>query len=109
MYLEVYPFDLKLARKITEGSVKGKITDRDGYEAKIIYWNAKGKKPIVALIDYGSYQDAWCYQEDGHFHDSDTQVEDDLVIRMTEDGYLKYFENERLQNKEKESKAEDCK
>lgn len=109
MYLEYFPFDLNLAKKITEGSVKGKITDRDGYEAKIIYWNAKGKKPIVALVDYGSYQGAWCYQEDGRFYDSDTQVEDDLVIRMTEDDYLKYFENERIQNKKKESKDEDGK
>ena len=48
------PFDLELAKKITDKEVKGRIVNGDGNEARIICWDKKcgcRKYPIIALVD----------------------------------------------------------
>lgn len=47
------PFDLELAKKITNGEVKGRIVTRDGRQVRIICFDKDGEQsayPIVALI-----------------------------------------------------------
>lgn len=46
------PFEVDLAKKISDGEVEGKIVTRDGRSVRIICWDAKwlNKYPICALI-----------------------------------------------------------
>ena len=45
------PFDLELAKKITNGECDGRIVTRDGKNARVVCWDKKkGDFPIVALI-----------------------------------------------------------
>lgn len=45
------PFDLELAKKITNKEVKGHIVTRDGLQAKIVCFNRNEKEwPIIALV-----------------------------------------------------------
>lgn len=47
------PFDLELAKKITNKEVKGRIVTRDGLQARIICYDKSGAQsiyPIVALV-----------------------------------------------------------
>lgn len=43
------PFDLELAKKITNKEVNGRIVDGNGKELRIIYFDKMGTYPIVAL------------------------------------------------------------
>ena len=46
------PFEVELAKKITEKSVDGKIVTRDGRSVRIVCWDRKCVDyPIIALID----------------------------------------------------------
>lgn len=45
------PFDLELAKKITNGEVKGRIVTRDGCQARIVCFDRNEKGwPIIALV-----------------------------------------------------------
>lgn len=47
------PFDLELAKKITQNEAKGRIVTRDGLQARIICYDKSGAQsiyPIVALV-----------------------------------------------------------
>lgn len=45
------PFDLELAKKITQNEAKGRIVTRDGCQARIVCFNRKKKEwPIIALV-----------------------------------------------------------
>lgn len=45
------PFDLELAKKITNKEVKGHIVTRDGLQARIVCFNRNEKEwPIIALV-----------------------------------------------------------
>lgn len=46
------PFDIEMAKKITNGKVEGKVVTRDDGNARIICWDAEGDQPIIALIKY---------------------------------------------------------
>lgn len=46
------PFDVELAKKITNKEIEGRIVTRDGRSARIVCWDRKyDKYPIIALID----------------------------------------------------------
>ena len=66
------PFNLELAKKITNKEVNGRIVTRDGQQARIICFDRKTEAsvwPIVALVtvnDSGG-EDLEIYQANGNF------------------------------------------
>lgn len=65
------PFDLELARKITNKEVKGRIVAENGFTAKIICFDykMKGKRcNIVALIEFAEYEDIITCGYDGKYN-----------------------------------------
>lgn len=62
------PFDLELAKKITNKEVKGRIVNGDGNEARIICWDKKcdcRKYPIIALVDSSDGEHIHTFTEGG--------------------------------------------
>lgn len=62
------PFDIELAKKITEKSVKGRIVTRDGRNARIACWNYKslsGEYPLLVLIENGIFEAQELYTLNG--------------------------------------------
>lgn len=62
------PFDLELAKKITNKEVKGRIVNGDGNEARIICWDKKcdcRKYPIIALVDSNDGEHIHTFTEGG--------------------------------------------
>ena len=50
-YVKV-PFDIELAKKITNNEVKGRITTRNERKVRIVCWDKKDTNfPIIALIE----------------------------------------------------------
>ena len=77
------PFEVELAKKISNGEVKGRIVTRDGRSARVICWDRKKTAyPIIALVDdvemYGSYM------EDGRWTDKGNNVLD-LILEVPEE------------------------
>lgn len=78
------PFEVELAKKITEKSVDGKIVTRDGRSARVICWDFRNIQNIVSAIS----------QEDGgenvsyNFHDGtcclSSKCDEDLFIEIPE-------------------------
>lgn len=79
------PFDLEMSRKITSGEMEGRVVTRDGRCAKIILFDAKGKRPIVALIDGYDSETADNYTNDGHSYEGSRDLESDLILLVPED------------------------
>lgn len=62
------PFDLELAKKITNKEVNGRIVTEDGLNARIVCFDLKhygSKNNIIALIDCGDYELAPKYDPNG--------------------------------------------
>ena len=62
------PFNLELAKKITNKDVKGRIVTEDGHEIRIICYDYRhfgGKNRLVALIDLGDHELALAYNNEG--------------------------------------------
>ena len=62
------PFDLELAKKITDKEVKGRIVNGDRNEARIICWDKKcgcRKYPIIALVDSSDGEHIHTFTEGG--------------------------------------------
>lgn len=62
------PFDLELAKKITNKEIKGRIVNGDGNEARIICWDKKcdcRKYPIIALVDSSDGEHIHTFTEGG--------------------------------------------
>lgn len=65
------PFDIELAKKITNKEVKGRIVAENGFTAKIICFDykMKGKRcNIVALIEFAEYEDIITCGYDGKYN-----------------------------------------
>lgn len=74
-------FDIEIAKAITAGDIDGRIITRDGYPARIIFCEAKGTFPIVALIDEGTNEVPQCYKINGRSDSRDfVKTSDDLLI-----------------------------
>lgn len=58
-------FSEGLAREINGGLRSGMIKTRDGYPVRIVCWNAKGKYPIIGLIDRDGDEVPVKYSVDG--------------------------------------------
>lgn len=76
-------FDEATAREINGGVRYGKIKTRDGHTARIICWNAKGKRPIVALFDIGEMERVARYTVNGRHDERDNVTSNmDLVLEV---------------------------
>lgn len=66
------PFDIELAKKITNKEVKGRIVTRDGRQARIICFDKSGMQsayPIVALIQVKPDEEAtYSFSNEGVYH-----------------------------------------
>lgn len=54
------PFDVEMAKKITNGEVEGRVVTRDGRSVMIFCFGRKGKSPIITLV--------LVYGNKGEFH-----------------------------------------
>lgn len=62
------PFNLELAKKITNKEVKGRIANGNGYEARIICWDKRCgclRYPIIALVGVGDDEYIYTFTEGG--------------------------------------------
>lgn len=64
----------------------GKIKTRDGHTARIICWDAKGKRPIVALFDIGVMERVARYTINGRHDERDNVTSNFDLIIETEGG-----------------------
>ena len=94
------PFDVEMAKRISDGEVDGRIVTRGGRAVRIICWDAKNdnKNYIVALIDCGNGEIILTCNEKG-CQIKDLKGEDDLILEIPEymtfkDGDIIYCESE---------------
>lgn len=60
------PFDIELAKKITNGEIEGEIKTRGGLDARIICFDAiRGDYPIVALVKEFGMEESFNYTQSG--------------------------------------------
>lgn len=79
-------FNENIAREITAKIRFGNIKTRDGHQVRIICWDAKGRKPIVGLIDVDGIELPMKYTGEGKTDTRDNvRTNTDLVIE-TEGG-----------------------
>lgn len=76
-------FNENKAREITAKMRFGNIKTRDGRPVRVICWKAKSIKPIVALVDFGAYEQVCMYTKDGKFDVRENVTSNfDLVLQM---------------------------
>lgn len=86
------PFDLELAKKITNKDVKGRIVTEDGHEVRIICYDYRhfgGKNRLVALIDLGDNEIALSYNNEGKEIDN----REKFAIHLEVPTYYKDYSN----------------
>lgn len=82
------PFDVEMAKKITNGEVKGRVVTRDGRSVRILCFDRKGESPIVTLVLVDGEKEGFHpYTLDGRLK---PEKEDrfDLMLEIPE--YMKY-------------------
>lgn len=79
------PFEVKLAKKITEKYVDGRIVTRDGRKARIVCWDKKSDSiyNIVALLDVNTGELIFTYTVNG-FEVVDRESDNDLMLEVPE-------------------------
>lgn len=79
------PFDVEMAKKITSGEIEGKIVTRHGEPARIVFFESKNKRPIIALVDYGVSEIPECYTQRGYCdQDEKSEFDCDLMLEVPE-------------------------
>ncbi len=80
-------FDLKTAKKISNGEINGKIRTKGGSNAKIICWDCKGDWPICALIEIiGKNEEIpMQYYIDGIYSHAISESDYDLILEVSSD------------------------
>ena len=94
------PFDMELAKKITNKEIGGRIVTRDGDSVRILCWDKKDKTyPIIALVDNGVEENCKTYTNEGVWNtDNDcTYTKYNLLLEIPEymtfkDGDIIYCE-----------------
>lgn len=78
-------FDVELAKKITNGEIKGKIVTRNGKDARIICWDKKSDSiyNIVGLIDENIMERILTYTINGS-EVSEEERNNDLMLEIPE-------------------------
>lgn len=71
------PFDLELAKKITNKEVKGCIVTRGEHQARIICFDKEGDYPIVALVKKScGVENTYTYNKEGMEFDNGMSLSD---------------------------------
>ena len=86
------PFDLELAKKITNKEAKGRIVTDDEHEVRIICYDYRhfgGKNRLVALIDLGDNEIALSYNNEGKEIDN----REKFAIHLEVPTYYKDYSN----------------
>ena len=85
-YIKV-PFDVEMAKRISNGEVDGKIITRDGRNVRVVCWDARGDLCILALLAGKSKDDVGAYPNDGRiFMEGESPA--DLMLEVPE--YMTY-------------------
>lgn len=79
-------FNLEEALAIQRGEKFGKVVTRDGRDARIICTDAKGDRPIVALMMYGSYEWPGMFTADGRNDVRENATSNHDLLLETEGG-----------------------
>ena len=87
------PFDIELAKKITNNEVKGRIVTEDGLTARIVCFDLKygGRKILAALVDCGDYEIGVRCDLDGTCRES--RKEDKFNLHIEVPTYYKDYSN----------------
>ena len=81
-YVKV-PFDVEMAKRISNGEVDGKIITRDGRNVRVLCWDARGDLCIWALLAGKSKDDVGAYPNDGRiFMEGESPA--DLMLEVPE-------------------------
>lgn len=91
-YIKV-PFDVEMAKRISNGEVDGKIITRDGKDVRIVCWDYKsmsGNYPLFALINGDTQEISFTYSEDGKFNVFGYKVEHDLDLMLEIPEYMTF-------------------
>lgn len=79
------------------------VVTRDGREAKIIYTNAMGDYPIVALVEYphpSPHEESCQFREDGRYIDKDSPSDLDLFMTpVKREGWINVYPEEAVSSK----------
>lgn len=83
------PFEVELAKRISNGNEEGRIVTRGGDEARIVCWDYKsmsGDYPILALINQGKQEEPIPYSKEGQYNVYGYFSEDclDLMLKIPE-------------------------
>lgn len=102
------PFEVELAKEITNGTKEGRIVTRGGDEARIVCWDYKsmsGDYPILALINQGKQEEPIPYSKEGRYNVYGYFSENclDLMLEIPKymtfkDGDVLYVETENNNN-----------
>lgn len=79
------PFDLEMAKKITNGELEGRVVTRDGKKARIVCWDKKSDITyyIVALIDVNIMEKINTYTING-LEVEGLERDNDLMLEIPE-------------------------
>ena len=96
------PFEVNLAKEISNGTKEGKVVTRDDGNARIICWDAEGDQPIIALIKYYDREVPYSFCMNGLLEDGDC-LNGDLMLEIPEymtfkDGDVLYVGTENNNN-----------
>lgn len=89
------PFDLKLAKKIQNGEVEGKIVDGEGLEYNVLKWDAEGSYPLIGVYFSKSIDTtmARSFNEQGAYNKT---METVLDLQLEVPEYLTWKEGDYL-------------
>lgn len=86
-YVKV-PFEVELAKKITNGEVDGRVVTRDGRIARVVCYDVIGNQyKICALVNNGKAEDPEIFTEKGLLYDNQT---DDLDLMLQVPEYVTF-------------------
>lgn len=91
------PFDVEMAKKITNGEVEGRVVTRDGKKARIVCWDKIDEySPIIALFEYDKKEVIETFMIDGRWScDDEGEVSNlDLFLEVPE--YMTYKDGDVL-------------
>lgn len=71
-----------------------KVVTRDGYPARILYTDAKGKYPVVAIFDIDDEEDSvGKFQKDGMYNENEISPFDLFFAPEKKEGWVNIYRN----------------
>lgn len=79
------PFEVELAKKITNGEIEGRVLTRNGESVRLLSFDRKDEyRPVIALVNNGSMEIVCALGIDGKYAMGDTIGKRDLFIEIPE-------------------------